>query len=235
VSFPNSKASVVWLAGTTAKAYNQDITWLLEAGAPSMTSPARRDSHYILLALTGLSVTLVVVTGCSSSSADHHGATRSPSPNGSSGGIAFGHAEAGELAITDAYIPAQASPAVAAAYLTISDANAAGETLLSASTPAAASVQLYETVNSGSTGTMRPLKSLVISADVTVSLAMGNRHLMLMKPPTMLAPGRRVPLTLRFKNAGTVTFSIPVVAVTGPFRNTTIPSSDMSGMPGMGG
>ncbi len=104
---------------------------------------------------------------------------------------------------------AWARPAAAggntAAYLTITGVAGRGDTLLSASSPAADIVQLHDvsTDTSGMTG-MNPIDRLDIPAGATVTLQAGGHHLMVMGVKSELAVGGTVELDLVFEHAGTV-------------------------------
>lgn len=114
-----------------------------------------------------------------------------------------------------AYIPQQASPDVAAAYLRMTNTGSTADTLTGASSPAARMVMLHETVSEGAAEAMVALAALPVPAHGTVAMTVGRRHLMLMNPTTMLEQGARVALTLHFARAGDVTLMVPVVGFTG--------------------
>lgn len=107
-----------------------------------------------------------------------------------------------------------------AAYATIQNAGDAADALISATSPAAKTVELHETVpvSSSSMGgmkmegmkssmpgmMMRPVKSIPIPAHGSTQLKPGGYHLMLLGLRHDLKEGETVPLTLRFRNAGVV-------------------------------
>lgn len=141
----------------------------------------------------------------------------------------------GSLRIYNAYIPAAASPDVAAGYFTITNSGDQPDTLVKVTSPQAASVQIHQTIDSGGASTMVEVPSLDVPAHGTMALKVGHRHLMLMKPTSKFREGDSVQLTLWFQRAGDVTFTVPVLAMTGP-ADTPMPGmSGMSDMPGMGG
>lgn len=93
----------------------------------------------------------------------------------------------------------------AAGYLTITNASAAADALLSASSPGAASVELHQTaMDSGGMIGMHPVARLYIPAGGTVTLAPGGYHLMIMGLKTQLKAGDRLELDLVFDHVGTV-------------------------------
>jgi copper(I)-binding protein len=126
--------------------------------------------------------------------------------------FATGSATAGDLHISGAYVPLNASPGVAAAYFTVTDDGAA-DTLVSVSSPVSREVGMHRTVESGTTGEMVPVASLPVSQAAALRLQPGGYHLMLMNP-TPLTVGERVALTLHFAKAGAITVETPVVPLT---------------------
>ncbi len=182
------------------------------------------------LALGGLAA-------CASASGSSSGSTSTPGATASAGSAAavdLGSASVGQLTITGAYIPAPASPSVAGAYMVISNAGDAPDTLMSVSTTAAASTQMHQDVKNGNADTMVPITSLPIPAHGSAAFSVGTRHIMLMNPTTTLVEGQKVTLTVTFASAGAVSIVVPVVAATGPQDGMS--SMDMgsaSAMPGM--
>jgi periplasmic copper chaperone A len=92
-----------------------------------------------------------------------------------------------------------------AAYLVITSTSDAADTLVSVSSPVAASVDLHETSTdaSGMTG-MDPMDGMEIPAGGTVTLEPGGMHLMVTGLTDGLAVGDTLDLDLVFQNAGTV-------------------------------
>lgn len=112
---------------------------------------------------------------------------------------------AGAVKTADAWARPGSSGAETAAYLTITNSGSAADTLLSASSPSAASIQLHETSmdSSGMTG-MQPMDKLDIPAGGSVTLEPGGKHLMVMGLTKDLAVGDTFEVELVFQNAGTV-------------------------------
>ena len=189
------------------------------------------------LAATGTLCALIAVaaSACSSST---------PSTSTSASTAASGpraSASVGHIKITDAYIPQPATPSVAAAYFTVTETGSQPDVLLSAtSVPASQAALMQETASGANAGTMTDLSGgLAIPANGAVALGPGGYHLMLTDPASPLTAGGSVALTLRFKDAGTVTFKVPVTsllsdALTSPTSGPTATStSGMANMPGM--
>ncbi len=127
----------------------------------------------------------VVLVGCSSS------ASTAPS--------------AAAPTVSDAWARPAVQGGTGAAYMTISNPGGSADTLLSASSPAAASVELHRTMTdaSGMTG-MSPIDRLEIPAGGSVSLAPGGYHLMMMGLSAPLEAGSTVEIELVFEHAGKV-------------------------------
>ena len=106
-----------------------------------------------------------------------------------------------------------------AAYMTIAEKGDADK-LVGVSTPAAAMVEVHETIDDNGVMKMRPVRGLALEPGKPVALAPGGRHIMLMGLKAPLKVGDTFPLTLRFEHAAPVTITVTV--------------ESPSGMPGMG-
>ncbi len=111
----------------------------------------------------------------------------------------------GSLSTSAAWARPGATGADTAAYLVITNAGGAADTLVSASSPGATSVGLHETIPdaSGMMG-MQPVVGIEIPPGGSVTLQPGGKHLMVMGLTKALAVGDSLDLELKFKNAGTV-------------------------------
>lgn len=111
-----------------------------------------------------------------------------------------------EPTVSGAWVrPAQGMDLPAAGYMTISGGSQA-DTLLSVTSPAAATVEVHEssTDSSGMTG-MHPIERLAIPAGETVTFEPGGYHLMLMGvAEDAIEIGKTVELRLTFENAGEI-------------------------------
>ncbi|HTU39098.1 MAG TPA: copper chaperone PCu(A)C [Acidimicrobiales bacterium] len=130
--------------------------------------------------------------------ASYHGAPDQP-PVGT---------QIGSLHVVDAFLPQPASSSVAAIYLTVKNSGSHADELISVSSAAAASSML---MTENKNGTMGMLRALEVPAHSQASLVPGKDHLMLEQPRQTLALGQHVLVTLRFKRAGSLTISVPVV------------------------
>lgn len=92
-----------------------------------------------------------------------------------------------------------------AAYMTIANAGGGPDALLSASTPAASSVEIHQTSTdaSGMTG-MTPVRVVDIPAGGSVTLRPGGTHLMITGLAEPLTAGGTLELRLVFEHGGTV-------------------------------
>jgi copper(I)-binding protein len=119
--------------------------------------------------------------------------------------------EVGKLVIGHPW--SRATPAgmsMGVAYLSITNNGAQPEVLTAASSPAAASVQFHQTTISDGMARMRPLTEVTIAPGATVKLEPGAIHLMLVDLKAPLEPGKSVPLTLEFRNAGKITVQLTI-------------------------
>lgn len=110
------------------------------------------------------------------------------------------------LTVSDAWVrPPTAPTKPAAGYLVITNSSGAADALLSASTPAAASVEIHETTTdmNGMTG-MSPVNRIDVPAGMTVRLQPGGFHLMINGLAKPLVVGETIELDLVFEHAGRV-------------------------------
>ncbi len=118
---------------------------------------------------------------------------------------------------------ARASSAMAAAgaaYLTIENPGSAADALVGASSPAAKTVEVHETVQMGSPAPgasadggmmgMQPIARLEIPAGGTVELKPGSYHLMLIDLNEDLVAGSTIEITLTFEKAAPLTVTAEV-------------------------
>lgn len=87
--------------------------------------------------------------------------------------------------------------------------------LVSASSPAAAEVQLHTMKMDGNVMQMRELKQIDVPANTLVELKPGGLHLMLMNIKSPLKPGDMVAVKLKFAKAGELEVKLPVKAMGG--------------------
>lgn len=105
--------------------------------------------------------------------------------------------------------PTNAGQQVGVGYLKLSNQGAA-DRLLSATSPAAASVEMHSMAMEGDVMKMRQVDAIELPAGQTVELKPGGYHLMLMGLKAPLKAGDKLPLTLRFEKAGEVVVTVNV-------------------------
>lgn len=108
---------------------------------------------------------------------------------------------------------------VAGGYLTIENRGALPDRLLSASSAAAAKVEIHQMALQDGIMTMRPLESgLTIPADGTVTLAPGGDHIMFINLAAPFEEGQRVAVALDFERSGRIEaqFDVGPVGARGP-------------------
>ena len=122
----------------------------------------------------------------------------------------FAHAQAAvDSAFARATVGKQAN---GAAYLQLSAK--ADDTLLSASAPVAAKVEIHTMSMEGDVMKMRAVESIDLKAENTISMKPGQGpHVMLFGLKKPLKAGDKFPLTLNFRKAGAVEVSVEVMDV----------------------
>jgi copper(I)-binding protein len=124
------------------------------------------------------------------------------------------------ISVTDAWArSSSATVSAAAAYATITNAGTTADALVSASSPAAATVEVHETVTMGSPAAssggmmgMQPVARVEIPAGGTLQLQPGSYHVMLIGLTRDLVTGATIDLTLTFEKAGPITVKAQVRA-----------------------
>lgn len=120
---------------------------------------------------------------------------------------------ASPLVVSDAWArPTAPGMSMGAAYFVVRNDGAVADSLVAASTPAAARVEFHQTTVVDGMMRMRPLREIGIPAKGRVAVSPGGIHLMLVDLAGPLVAGRSVPLTLEFRRAGKVQVSLAVSA-----------------------
>jgi copper(I)-binding protein len=97
-----------------------------------------------------------------------------------------------------------------AVYVLIENRGSEPDTLLSATSDAAATVELHETRQEGGVMRMRPLPKMDIPAGARLEMKPGGHHIMLLGLTRDLHPGDTVTVRLRFEKAGQQVIEAPV-------------------------
>lgn len=125
------------------------------------------------------------------------------------------------IVVADPWARASSATAAAgAAYMRIENSGSAADALIGASSPAATTAEVHETVAMGSPAPdasgnggmmgMQPVARLQIPAGGSVELKPGSYHVMLIGLRQDLEPGATIEITLRFEKAGEITVTVPV-------------------------
>ena len=93
---------------------------------------------------------------------------------------------------------------VAGGYMAIRNAGAAADRLVSASSPAAAKVELHVHINDNGVMKMREAPGYDVPAKGRFELKPGGAHLMFMDIKRPFKEGEKVPVRLKFEKAGEV-------------------------------
>jgi periplasmic copper chaperone A len=104
---------------------------------------------------------------------------------------------------------------VAGGFMVIRNAGAAGDRLVSASSPAAAKVELHVTSNDNGVMKMREVPGYDVPAKGAFELKPGGAHMMFMDIKQPFKEGDKVPVTLKFEKAGEVKAEFQVGAMGG--------------------
>ena len=91
-----------------------------------------------------------------------------------------------------------------AAYMVISNSAAQPDRLVAAAGDVAGAIELHTVENKDGVMAMRPVDGVDVPAGGQVELKPGSFHVMMIGLTRELKPGDRIPLTLRFQNAGDV-------------------------------
>lgn len=99
---------------------------------------------------------------------------------------------------------------VGVTYFTVTNNGDTDDVLLGADSPVAEAVEIHTHVRDGDMMKMRQLEDLAIPAQGELTLAPGGHHLMLINLKKVPAKGERFPVTLHFKQAGSVKVEVDV-------------------------
>ncbi|HET9679577.1 MAG TPA: copper chaperone PCu(A)C [Gammaproteobacteria bacterium] len=115
------------------------------------------------------------------------------------------------ITVTDAWVRA-APPTVSmhAGYATLKNTSDKPVSLVKVTSPQFGSVQVHESFIENGMAKMRHVAELVIKPGVTVHLAPGGYHLMLMQANTAIETGQQITFIFHFSNGETVKVTAPV-------------------------
>ncbi|MCX7931235.1 MAG: copper chaperone PCu(A)C [Rhodovarius sp.] len=118
----------------------------------------------------------------------------------------------GPLLLRDPWTRAARAGMQGAGFLTILNRGQAPDRLVAAASPAARRMELHTHVREGDVMRMRPVPAIELPPGATVRLEPGGLHLMFIGLTQDLREGERVPVTLTFERAGSITLELTVQA-----------------------
>ena len=122
-----------------------------------------------------------------------------------------GDYKAGNLAIMDPWSrPTPPIASVGAVYFSITNAGRKADRLLAIGSPIARQAEIHESRVVNGTLQMRPVESIECPPGATVRIEPGGLHVMLLGLTHPLTAGTTFPLSLRFRDAGSVTVQVAV-------------------------
>jgi copper(I)-binding protein len=124
--------------------------------------------------------------------------------------VAASHADAAELKVSDAWIRALPRSVPSGGYFTLRNSGSRVVVLTGAESPACGMLMLHKSENHGGMGMMMDMDTVEVPAGGTVRFAPGGQHLMCMQAGPAIRPGSTVPVTLHFKNGGTLVANFQV-------------------------
>ena len=126
-------------------------------------------------------------------------------------GAAVATAQSNDIKVEKPWTRATApGAAVGGGFATIRNTGKSADRLLSASTPAAASVELHEMSRVNDVMKMREVKNMEVPANGVLELKPGGFHLMFINLKAPFKQGERVPVTLKFEKAGEMKVELAV-------------------------
>jgi len=126
-------------------------------------------------------------------------------------GLVFSFSAQAQIQIEKPWVRATAPGAkVAGGYMVIRNAGAAVDRLVSASSPAAAKVELHVHINDNGVMKMREVPGYDVPAKGAFELKPGGAHLMFMDIRRPFKEGEKLPVKLKFEKAGEVSAEFQV-------------------------
>jgi periplasmic copper chaperone A len=130
--------------------------------------------------------------------------------------LIFSFSVEAQIQIEKPWVRATAPAAkVAGGYMVIRNAGAAGDKLVSASSPAAAKVELHVHINDNGVMKMREVPGYDVPAKGAFELKPGGAHLMFMDIKRPFKEGEKLPVKLKFEKAGEVSAEFQVGRIGG--------------------
>lgn len=114
-------------------------------------------------------------------------------------------------------------------FVTLTNAAAAPDRLVSATSPAAAKVEFHRHVHAGGAMKMEQQSAIDLPPGVPVRFSPGGLHVMLDGLKARLVAGQSIPLTLTFAASAPLTLPVTVVAQGAPPPGAAAPAQPMHG------
>ena len=119
------------------------------------------------------------------------------------------------VTVPEAWARASAGAATTGAVYVTLKGGAQPDQLTAVSTPVAATAEVHETINDNGVMKMRPVHSVPIAANASLTFTPGGSHIMLTGLKRPLMAGQNFPLILTFAHAGSVTVDVDVRSLGG--------------------
>ena len=103
----------------------------------------------------------------------------------------------------------------AAGYFSLHNATSHPAVLTGAASPDCGQLMLHRSVVQNGMAKMEMVASITVPAHGSVTFHPGGYHLMCMSPSAAIAPGGHVPVSLTFKDGGSMTVEFPVYGAKG--------------------
>jgi copper(I)-binding protein len=117
----------------------------------------------------------------------------------------------GKILVSKAWSrPTPPAATVGAAYFWITNLGGSTDRLISLSSPLASKVEIHESREVNGVAEMREVSFVEFPAGATVKIEPGGLHVMLIGLTRPLIAGATLALSLKFRDAGTVTLQVPV-------------------------
>jgi copper(I)-binding protein len=114
------------------------------------------------------------------------------------------------VTVTAPWTRAAGAGATGVGYMTLRNAGAQPDRIISARTPAARTVELHTHMRDGDVMRMRPAQAIDLPPGQEVRLGPGGMHLMLIGLAAPLRQGERVPVTLVLERGGEIQVELQV-------------------------
>lgn len=109
---------------------------------------------------------------------------------------------------------------VAGGYITLTNTGIEPDRLVSGSSPIAQKFEIHETSVVDGVARMRPVVGgIEIAPGATVMLKSGGAHIMFIKPTKRLVEGEKLPATLTFEKAGSITVDFAIQGLGAPTQS----------------